>query len=269
MENINNIKNIIIDKVSSNGKEGWTSAIRSSSLINQVHELTKTAFLNEGVMSNLIFPPSGQSKPELKIAGFLKAKDQDIVIVPQNIPTSPRPISWGPLQFENQIDKYGEAYINSSIIVNVRSQLSSIAKNTDTLFERTFAEAVNLREIYPNVILGEVYMIPVKAFDQSKFDDNIIAFKEKVNLEKYISFFHSITANGPNALPYQYNRVALLIVDFEKDTPKVYESTQELIDDGLVAESFSLEIASISISSFAENILQDYSEINDLSNLIN
>lgn len=41
-------------------------------------------------------------------------------------------------------DKYGFEFTEHTLSVNVRSQLSSIAKNFDTLYERTFAEAINL-----------------------------------------------------------------------------------------------------------------------------
>ena len=34
--------------------------------------------------------------------------------------------------------------------------MSSLAKNADTLFERTFAEAMNLHMQYPNIVLSDV-----------------------------------------------------------------------------------------------------------------
>ena len=43
--------------------------------------------------------------------------------------------------------------------------MSSLAKNSDTLFERTFAEAQNLHMRYPDIVLGEVYLIPVHEYD--------------------------------------------------------------------------------------------------------
>ena len=45
--------------------------------------------------------------------------------------------------------------------------MSSLAKNADTLFERIFAKSLNLHMRYPNIVLGEVYLIPVYEYDDN------------------------------------------------------------------------------------------------------
>lgn len=71
--------------------------------------------------------------------------------------------------------------------------MSSLAKNSDTLFERTFAESQNLHMRYPNIVLGEVYLIPVREYDDELVKSNRVGFKARqTNIEKYISFFNSM-----------------------------------------------------------------------------
>ena len=67
-----------------------------------------------------------------------------------------------------EIDPYGEEYSKNTLVINVRSQMSSLAKNSDTLFERTFAEAMNLHMQYPDIVLGEVYLIPINEYDDEE-----------------------------------------------------------------------------------------------------
>ena len=78
-------KNMIEQSIVDGGTRGKESTIRSSALINLIHDAVKNEFINKGVNPNNIFPPFEETKPELKIAGFLKQKDQDVCIVPSNI----------------------------------------------------------------------------------------------------------------------------------------------------------------------------------------
>lgn len=75
-------KNMIEQSIVDGGTRGKESTIRSSALINLIHDAVKNEFINKGVNPNNIFPPFEETKPELKIAGFLKQKDQDVCIVP-------------------------------------------------------------------------------------------------------------------------------------------------------------------------------------------
>ena len=173
------------------GLQAKEALIRSQRLINFLHEAVKTSINAFGIDESRILPPIGQQSPEMKIAGFLKQKDQDVCVIPLNMTPSRRSIDWGPLRFEaNAFDDYGQEYSERTLVINVRSQLSSVAKNTDTLFERTFAESVNLHKVYPQMVLGEVYMIPVFEYDDESMKQNRIKFKTKhTNIEKYVSFF--------------------------------------------------------------------------------
>lgn len=261
-------KKMIEDAIIDNGVKGKESAIRSSALINLIHDSVKYELIENGVNEENIFPPLYYSKPEIKLAGFLKQKDQDICVLPSNIETIDTQINWGPLKFENKKDSYGYEFSTNCLVINVRSQMSSLAKNTDTLFERTFAEAQNLHMRYRNIVLGEVYLIPTHEYDDDLVKNNRVGFKRhRTNLEKYISFFNSINNRPVDGDDYAYERCALLIVDFNRPVPKLYKNTQELKEDGLISPDFEIEYATLSFENFARDILDVYSERYDINNI--
>ena len=258
------------DKQFENGLLAKESFIRSSKLIGLLHETVKYDLMKHGVCDENIFPPYGFSKPEIKLAGFLKQKDQDITVIPRNINPVPTEITWGPLSYEGIIDKYGFEYTRRSLVINIRSQLSSLAKNSDTLFERTFAEAMNLHLIYNDMVLGEVYLIPVYEYEQSAAKDNKVKFSvHKTNLEKYISFFTSISGRKDStADEFKYERCALIIADFSKEVPVLYSTTKQLKDDNLISEDFNLELADISYLNMIDDLLNIYSQRFEISDIV-
>lgn len=249
-------------KLYDNGQKAKEALIRSQKLINYVHEFVKKDLVENGVNKDLIYPPLGQTKPELKLAGFLKQKDQDVCVIPKNIQKKRRKIDWGPLAFEDIYDEYGHDFTEKTLIINIRSQLSSLAKNADTLFERNFAEAMNLHSVYKKAVLGEVYMIPVYEYDDVAMKENIIDFKSKrTNIEKYISFFTALSnRKNIDEDEFKYERVALLIIDFSKEEPVIYTKTSELKEVGLVKEGFDLKLEDISITNFSKNLIEVYDE---------
>ncbi len=254
-----------------NGSLAKESLIRSSRLIGYLHECVKYELIKNNVKIGNVFPPLGSTTPEMKITGFLKKKDQDITVIPSNIAKEEIVIDWGPLKYENIKDFYGIEYTSNCLVINVRSQLSSLAKNADTLFERTFAEAMNLHTIYQNIVLGEVYLIPVYEYNESDAKNNIVSFSNKrTNLEKYISFFSAINNRlNSDDDEYKYERCALLIVDFSKETPIIYNSTSELKEANLIASDFSLELSSLSFSNFVSDLLNKYESRFNISNILN
>lgn len=267
-EKLLRFKTLIEDAILAGGSQGKESAIRSSTLINLIHDAVKHEFIVRGVNPNNIFPPFGETKPELKLAGFLKQKYQDVCIVPSGIRQAPTTISWGPLAFENKIDLYGMEYSTNTLVINVRSQMSSLAKNSDTLFERTFAEALNLHMRYPDMVLGEVYLIPVHEYDDELVKNNQVGYKTRqTNLEKYISFFNSINGRTIGGADYAYERCALLIVDFSQPQPYLFENSQELKDAGFISKGFGIEYATLNFQSFTDDILAIYADRCNLANL--
>lgn len=193
-------------------KGQYTSLIRSKTLINLVHE-----FVLEELKKRV--DPSWVVSDK-KVYGFPKTKDQDIIVQP---PQNGRNLSVGPI-----------------MAVNVRSQLSSIEKNYDTLFERIFAEALNLHNRFPYMVLGYIYLLPKVGYDPEAAKENRVKLSERYNLEKYILSFLSITdRTSPTDVPWKYERVCLLVVDFETGPPTVIADMEIFLKSGLISKDFA------------------------------
>ena len=267
-EKLAEFKKMIEDAILSGGAEGKNACIRSQAPINLIHDAVKRELIEHGLREECIFPPFGESKPEIKLAGFLKQKDQDICVTPKGILTEETPIDWGLMAYQHETDPYGFDYSTSILAINVRSQMSSLAKNADTLFERTFAEALNLHMRYPNMVLGEVYLIPVYEYDDAMASRHQIAFKNKhVNVEKYITFFDSINKREKLEENYKYERCALLIVDFRPEQPVLYRNSEQLKAAGIISKNFPIEYATMAFDSFAEDIIDIYAKRYPIGNI--
>lgn len=260
---------MIEESIKTGGVKGKESMIRSSQLINLIHDAVKYELIQLGVARNQIFPRFGDKKPEIKLAGFLKQKDQDVCVVPSNVRKQPLIIDWGPMAFQRKRDPYGYEYSNNTLVINVRSQMSSLAKNSDTLFERTFAEAQNLHMRYSHMVLGEVYLIPIHEYDDEAVKKNQVAFKKhQTDVEKYISFFNSINGRNLDDPAYMYERCTLLVVDFSKPQPRLFRSSDELKRAGVISSSFEIEYATLGFDNFARDILNIYDSRYDINNLM-
>lgn len=263
------LKNIFEEAIIKGGAKGKESIIRSSQLINLIHDAVKYELQEQGVVPEQIYPHLGQTKPEIKLAGFLKQKNQDICVVPKGIKEQCITIDWGPMAFQRKTDLYGFTYSDNSLVINVRSQLSSLAKNADTLFERTFAEAYNLHMRYPNMVLGEVYLIPVNECDDTAINQNKVLFKSAItDVEKYISFFDSINRREKDGAGYMYERCALLVVDFNRKQPKLFRNSTELKEAGIISPNFEIEYDTLGFDTFAEDILSVYASRYDIHNIL-
>ncbi|MEI6580987.1 MAG: restriction endonuclease [bacterium] len=228
-----------------NGNKAKEALIRSQKIINLIHEFVKNDFVNCGVPPQMIFPPVGSSNPEIKIKGFLKSKNQDVTIIPTE--------SQVVLSDTDSID-------NEKILsVNIRSQLSSLAKNIDTLYERTFAEALNLHLSYPRQCLGEVYLIPTHEYDDKAMLRNQVVYKSVSKIENYIKMFQAINNRlDTDKDGYKYERVCLLIVDFRQENPKLYETIEDLKNDGLVPQDSTVTLENLTSNNLANDLLSAY-----------
>lgn len=252
------------------GAKGKDSIIRSSALINLIHDAVKYNLISEGVDPSCIYPPYLQTKEELNLAGFLKQKKQDVCVIPKGVKKVSTPITWGPLAFENKVDSFGFEFTEKTLIINVRSQMSSLVKNSDTLFERTFAEAENLHKRYPNAVLGEVYLIPLYEYDDKLVKTKQVGFKAKqTDVEKYISFFDAINNRRQDGECYTYERCALLVVDFSKNQPYLFRDSAELKDAGIISRDFGIEYATLNFQDFTGDILRIYDDRFGLNYILN
>lgn len=230
-----------------NGNKAKEALIRSQRIINLIHEVVKKEFKRCGVPKQMIHPPIGNSSPEIKIKGFLKSKNQDIAIIP--------------IERLVSLANTASPGVEKILSVNIRSQLSSLSKNIDTLYERTFAEALNLHLSYPKQCLGEVYLIPTHEYDDKEMLRNRVVFKSASKIEDYIRMFQAINnRRAANKDEYKYERVCLLIADFRQERPKLYNSIEALKRDGLVPENTSVSLGNLTIENFAEDLLAIYTE---------
>lgn len=256
---VDNFKELIETSIREGGIKAKEAIIRSSKPINNIHEAVKSDLIRKGISADRIYPPLGETKPELKLAGFIKQKNQDVCVSPEGYIPEEEMMTEGILR--EATDYYGKDYTERTISINIRSQMSSLAKNFDTLYERTIVEAQNLHVRCPKMVLGEVYMIPVKEYDASVIDDNKIEFIDKIGaVEKYIKSFQAINGrcNVEKKENYKYERVCLLLVDFEQTPAKIYSTNEELYKDGLLDRNSDASITELSWETFTDNILSVY-----------
>ena len=263
-EAVSRIKELIERSIVDGGVIAKDSLIRSQQLICILHDAVKAAFIDWGVNPGYINPPYGEHSGELKLAGFFKCKNQDICILPNNVTAKEEILMFDGI-LRGKKDSYGFDLTEKILSVNVRSQLSSIGKNFDTLYERTFAEALNLHLRCPKMVLGEFYMIPVFEYDDSLVKDNVVGFKPnrkiQEHIQKYIYSFGAVNNRSTTEEEeYKYERVCLLIVDFNRSVPKIYNTDDELKADGLLPEHSTATINDMNFPSFAQTLMSIYQD---------
>jgi hypothetical protein len=253
-------KRLIERAIQEGGEQGKNNLIRSQKPIKLLHESIKAELLRNGIPKELIKPALGESNGELALAGFLKRKNQDICVVPEN-----REPHWEVLTnglLIGQRDEFGKDYTERTLSINVRSQLSSLSKNFDTMYERIFAEALNLHLRCPRMCCGELYLIPVYEYDAAAAAQNDIRFVRRVhNVEKYILGFEALNSRAiPSGDEYKYEKVCLMLVDFSTEEPYIYTRTDDLKRDGLLPPSSPARIENLVFADFVAHLLRTYNE---------
>lgn len=256
-------------KQKNDGLQAREALVRSEQLIQKIHEVVKISLneklKEEGFVDFSIHPPIGSSSPEKDIWGLLKKKKQDVVVLFEK--EQSEIVENGPLKGTE--DLIGRKATKSSMVIGVRSQLSSVDKNFDTLMERAFAETTNLRLRHPYLVMGEVYMLIVKEYDEQAMKDDIIEFKDCfTKVEKFISIFNAMSGrnNHTNILDsYKYEKSALVLVDFSQEPAKVYKSLEELKDDGVVSQAFNEDYSLLAPQNFVKNLIKAYKERHNIS----
>ena len=256
-------------KQKNDGLQARESLIRSGQLIQNIHEVVKISLkesLEKEVFTDFsIHPPIGKSSPEKDVWGLLKKKKQDVVVLFEK--EKEDVIEEGPLKGTK--DLLGKNATKNSIVIGIRSQLSSVGKNTDTLMERAFAETMNLRLRHPYLVMGEVYMLIVKEYDEQAMKENRIEFKDNYSkVENYISIFNAMSGrNNHNDIldSYKYEISALVLVDFSQEPAKVYESLEQLKDEGIVSQAFFEDYSLLATQNFVKNLNKAYKERHNIS----
>jgi hypothetical protein len=239
------------------GQEAKNAAIRSQSPIRKLHQVVGDSVFTEisskGIRPSM-WPPVGKDSPELSVTGLLKAKKQDIAITVES--HKAEKITTGVQK--GSVDPIGYNATNRALVIGIRSQLSSIEKNFDTLAERAFAETLNLSLRCPNITLGEVYLIPLNEFDDSKLKSNKMGFKSNpVNVAKFVRFFNAITHLSTSSKlreSYQYSATTLIVADFSQSKVRV------LWDKADVTSAFGKEMAADMTELLPDNFVKRISK---------
>lgn len=257
------IKQLIENAIITNGEAGKKAVINSSQTINILHEIVKSDLISKGINPILIKPKLGTTSPEIQLAGFLKFKTQDVCVFPNHLQLLPEEIDFNGLHTGKK-DQYGELFSEHILTINLRSQLSSLAKNKDTMFERTYAEPLNLHRRLPKMVLGEVYLLSARELDSNQVKLNNVSYKSVTpkiakSLEEYIYGFSALNLRNTQGDDFfKYERVALLIVDFSCNPVKIYENVSDLISNNLLPQNTKCSLSNLTYTGFIDNLLSMY-----------
>ncbi len=261
-EAINEIKRSIETAITKNGTTGKNNLIRSQKPIKLLHEVVKSELVSNKVNENLLSPKLSESNGELGLAGFFKKKNQDVSVVSNSLVKTEELLNFQGILYGTK-DSFGFNFTEQTLTINVRSQLSSSAKNFDTLYERTFAEALNLHLRCPKMVLGEFYMISVNEICSTSANGKTVLYKKPKNvskhIEKYLLSFGAVNSrNSTTTDHYKYERVCLLIVDFSQKVPKIYNTDADLKADNLLPVNSVASIEKLSFPNFISDLLSIY-----------
>lgn len=265
-ESLEIVKASIEDVIRTGGASGKTSLITSQQLVNLLHETIKSSLVAEGVNSLNIRPSIGTASPEITLAGFLKFKKQDVCVFPNNLQPRQESIDFNGLFNTGVTEPYGELFTEHILSINVRTQLSSLGNNVDTMFERTYAEPLNLHRRVPKMVLGEMYLISVRELDSSQIAHNNPVYSNFTaatsrQLERYIKGFSALNMRrGQRDDDFKYERVALIIADFSQNPVKIYSTTQQLLNDNLLPANSTASIDNLQFDGFIRTLLDSYEQ---------
>jgi hypothetical protein len=193
-------------------------AVRSQSFIRFLH-----AYLRDDLQSRL--SAFGKAKKVLvslepTVMGSHRPKDMDVAVID--------PVN-GPM-----------------MLIGVRSQMSSIGKNTLGYIDGIIGEAESLQKRFPMSVHGYVYFMPKEVIKPGKES-------EAVNHPRYARLLATIT--GRSGVDYNetrgiYDHVAYMVVDF-KANPLALE-------DALVANA--APAADLRVSTFIDRMVETYRE---------
>lgn len=101
------------------------------------------------------------------------------------------------------------------MMVGVRSQMSSVAKNALTYYEDIIGECISLQDRFPMAVIGYVYLMPVRPIKAGKEH-------ETINHSRYSQLYDAITGRGGQAykdIRGIFDQFAYMIVEFDANPP--------------------------------------------------
>ena len=166
-----------------------TLAVRGQQFINHLHR-----YLG-GQLDHRLTTFARQRKIsvqyEATVLGSSKPKDMDVAVLD---PTN------GPL-----------------LLIGIRSQMSSVAKNVLTYYEGIVGECVSLQDRFPMSTYGYVYLHPLTSIKKGKES-------ELIDHKRYARMYAAVTGrSGPAYKNFRgiFDQFAYMVVDFEQAPPKL------------------------------------------------
>ncbi|AKI97991.1 hypothetical protein [Kosmotoga pacifica] len=242
---INDYLRRFVNAYLSGAEKNSINAIRSGKIINNIHNYVIDYLKYKKVREEYI-------TPEKKCKGYFKTKKQDILVTK----------SQSKICFEPELS------------INVRSQMSSIQKNYDTLYERLIAEAVNLHEEYPNLVCGYLYLLPTIGLDSKDLSKGIINPREQYNLEQYIESFLIISGrHSKEDAIYKYEAFGLILIDLDSNGNfKLVTDLDYLVAIKRIskkfADEFRVRFNELSPLLFMERLIKEYDHRKGLRNIL-
>ena len=180
-------------------------AVRSQSFIKPLHE---------GIAEDLdaLLTPAARRRnitvvKEANIFGSHKPKDVDVSVVdPEN----------GPL-----------------IMIGIRSQMSSVAKNALTYYEGIIGECISLQDRFPMSVTGYVYLMPLQPIIEGHE-------QEAINHARYARMYDAIagrTGQSYRDIRGVFDEFAYMVVDFNQ-TPPVLRDDLVTVEHDLTIGTF-------------------------------
>lgn len=229
-------------KTAKHGDEALTSLVRSQQLILDIHHQIAQRFMSAGVGADQM-----QAERTLKI--LFGTKDVDLAIFPP------------------PFDADAPTNDPETMVVGVKSAVSSIAKNRSNNFGASRGDATLLHETHPEQVVGHLQVIMLREVDRVAAKENQMRWVDcaasLLALEHYAKAGNRRRATDPHQ---NFEDVTLLIVDpaHPRDGVKVYESNDDLIADGwFTAEALEragVDIADHTLGGIATRLLARHRE---------
>jgi hypothetical protein len=183
------------------------TAVRTGKVIAPLHRFCAEQLVAHGLPEKFVHPPAKpqKGKKRIRLLGGYLPKEVDVCLA---VPNS------GPL-----------------LAISVKSQMSSIVKNTINRFEEYVGDATNLHTRFPMLVLGFMMLIPVdrETFVDGKPTDGLLrigALLERSNAR--------LEVTAPSG---SYEVSCLLLTDFNEKPPQLI-TTYPPQNSSLRAEAF-------------------------------
>jgi hypothetical protein len=183
------------------------TAVRTGGVIAPLHHFCVKELVRLGFPERFLYP---RAKPEtgrkrIRLLGGYMPKEIDVCLT---VPDS------GPL-----------------LAISVKSQMSSIVKNTINRFEEYVGDATNLHTRYPMLVLGFMMLIPVHR-------ETYVGGRPTEGLERIAALLERANARRVVTEPSgSYEVSCLLLVDFDRTAPRIVP-TYPAKDSSLRVETF-------------------------------